>query len=98
MTGLPLQSLMADADTPYHQPLRLSTVLHAPVDRVTEVLDDNAAVTGLLDNDWLSLTVVDPTRDHRAFDYESNLEWSAATESARVGAPGEANAPTVTDD
>ena len=98
MTGLPLQSLMADADTPYHQPLRLSTVLHAPVDRVTEVLDDNAAVTGLLDNDWLSLTVVDPTRDHRAFTYESNLEWSAATESARVEAPGEANAPTVADD
>ncbi len=29
MTGLPLQSLKIDDDQPYHQPLRLSTVIHA---------------------------------------------------------------------
>jgi uncharacterized protein YbcC (UPF0753/DUF2309 family) len=82
MTGLPLQSLMADDETPYHQPLRLSTVLHAPVERVTEVLADAEVVTQLLDNDWLSLTVVDPTQDHRAFEYERDLEWVPASESA----------------
>ena len=80
MTGLPLQSVKAAAGEPYHQPLRLSTVVHAPVDRVTEILADNEAVTGLLDNDWLSLTVVDPTRDHRAFDYESDLAWTPTPE------------------
>ncbi|GAA0552210.1 DUF2309 domain-containing protein [Halorubrum ejinorense] len=98
MSGLPLQSVMAGTDEPYHQPLRLSTVVHAPVERAESVLADHGAVAELLDNDWLSLTVVDPTRDHRAFRYESELEWSAATESARVEAPGEANAPTVADD
>ncbi|ELZ56849.1 MULTISPECIES: DUF2309 domain-containing protein [Halorubrum] len=99
MTGLPLQSVMAAADEPYHQPLRLSTVVHAPVDRVTEVLADNEAVAGLLDNDWLSLTVVDPTRDHRAFRYEAELEWTPLAESERTEPPSEtATAPTAADD
>ncbi|WP_096395480.1 DUF2309 domain-containing protein [Halorubrum trapanicum] len=97
MTGLPLQSLMADADTPYHQPLRLSTVVHAPVDRVTEVLADNEAVTGLLDNDWLSLTVVDPTRDHRAFHYEGELAWAPTPEAAEAHAEPR-TVPAVADD
>ena len=98
MSGLPLQSVMAGTDEPYHQPLRLSTVVHAPVERAEAVLADHEAVAELLDNDWLSLTVVDPTRDHRAFRYESELAWSAATESTRVEAPGEADEPTAADD
>jgi uncharacterized protein YbcC (UPF0753/DUF2309 family) len=80
MNGLPLQSLMAAHDEPHHQPLRLSTVLHAPVERVTDVLADNESVAELLDNDWLSLTVVDPTQDHRAFHYEADLAWTPAGE------------------
>ncbi|PHQ38722.1 DUF2309 domain-containing protein [Halorubrum persicum] len=96
MTGLPLQSLMADADDPYHQPLRLSTVVHAPVERVTDALADNEAVTGLLDNDWLSLTVVDPTRDHRAFEYERDMEWQPVSDpSATEPAAAEPEAPSA---
>ncbi|WP_435145197.1 DUF2309 domain-containing protein [Halobaculum sp. P14] len=97
MTGLPLQSLMAADDEPHHQPLRLSTVVHAPVDRVTDVLADNGDLTELLDNGWLSLTVVDPTQDHRAFHYEEELEW--APRSDRPEIPGEEPAsPAVADD
>ena len=77
-TGLPLQSVRATDDDPYHQPLRLSVVIHAPVDRVTEVLASQSAVAGLLDNGWLSLTVVDPTREHRAFAYDGDLTWEPA--------------------
>jgi uncharacterized protein YbcC (UPF0753/DUF2309 family) len=96
MTGLPLQSLMSADDEPHHQPLRLSTVVHAPVDRVEGVLADNERVAELLDNDWLALTVVDSTRDHRAFHYESDLEWSPAAEAdAEPAAPA---APAVADD
>jgi len=76
MTGLPLQSLKSADDEPYHQPLRLSTVIEAPVQRVTEILVEHEDVRELLDNNWLSLTVVDPRRDHRAFHYESNLNWT----------------------
>ena len=103
MTGLPSQSVMADAETPYHQPLRLSTVLHAPVERVTEVLANHGEVTELLDNEWLSLTVVDPTRDHRAFRYERGTEWRpmsepAATEPEAPAEPEEPVAPAAADD
>jgi uncharacterized protein YbcC (UPF0753/DUF2309 family) len=87
MTGLPSQSLMSADDEPYHQPLRLSTVVHAPVDRVTEVLSNNADLASLLDNNWLSLTVVDPQQDHRAFHYEGDLNWRP------VGVP---NSPELT--
>ena len=91
MSGLPLQSLMSGADELHHQPLRLSTVVHAPLDRVTDVLAANEGVAELLDNDWLSLTVVDPTREHRAFHYDEDLRWTseppatAADPAAREG-------------
>jgi len=75
LTGLPLQSVKAADDTPYHQPLRLSTVIHAPRERVTDILSKNETVRQLLDNGWLSLTVVDPIQDHRAFDYAGDLNW-----------------------
>ncbi|WP_254279281.1 DUF2309 domain-containing protein [Haloarcula marina] len=97
MTGLPLQSLLAADDDPYHQPLRLSTVVHAPVDRVTDVLADHEDLTELLDNDWLSLTVVDPTQDHRAFHYEADLEWSPMSEQVEMDS-ATPTAPAVADD
>lgn len=97
MTGLPLQSLMAADERPYHQPLRLSTVIHAPVERVTGVLANHEELTELLDNDWLSLTVVDPTQDHRAFHYEEDLEWIPVSEQTEAH-PEMPNAPAVADD
>jgi hypothetical protein len=97
MTGLPRQSLLAGADKPYHQPLRLSTVVHARVDRVTDVLATNENLTQLLDNNWLSLTVVDPTQDNRAFHYEQNLAWRAvpAVQEPKSSTP---KTPAVADD
>ncbi len=80
MGGLPLQSLKATDDDPHHQPLRLSAVVHAPVDRVTEILADHDDVAKLLDNGWLSLTVVDPQEDNRAFEYAGNLNWTAVSD------------------
>ena len=97
MTGLPLQSVMSADDEPYHQPLRLSVVVHAPVERVTEVLSEHEAVTELLDNGWLSLSVVDPQQSHRAFHYESDLEWTPVSEQA-VAEPEPAAPLTVADD
>ncbi|WP_336326550.1 DUF2309 domain-containing protein [Halovenus sp. HT40] len=97
MTGLPLQSLMSADDEPYHQPLRLSTVIHAPVERVTELLADNEAVAELLDNDWLSLTVVDPTQDHRAFHYDEDLEWTPLSDGP-VPTPADTAEPVAADD
>jgi Uncharacterized protein conserved in bacteria len=80
MTGLPVQSLQSGTDEPYHQPLRLSTVIHAPVERVTDILADHDGVTELLENNWLSLTVVDPQQDHRSFRFDGDLSWVDSSE------------------
>ncbi|MEE6208849.1 DUF2309 domain-containing protein [Salarchaeum sp. III] len=80
MTGLPLQSLYADADTPYHQPLRLTAVVHAPVDRVTDLLRDHDELTRLLDNGWIHLTVLDPEQENAPLHYQGGLEWDTEDE------------------
>ena len=93
LTGLPLQSVAAGPDDPYHQPLRLSTVVHAPVDRVEEILAAHEELTTLLDNGWLSLTVVDPEQDHEAFHYDGELTWTG--ETAPEPAPAEVAEPAA---
>jgi hypothetical protein len=85
MTGLPAQSLTVASDEPYHQPLRLSTVVEAPVERVTEVVADHDHVRELLDNGWLSLTVVDPEQEYESFHYEGALSWADGTVSVDAG-------------
>jgi hypothetical protein len=97
VTGLPLQSLMSADDEPYHQPLRLSVVVHAPVDRATGVLAEHEGLRELLDNGWLSLTVVDPQQDHRAFRYEGDLAW-APIDDPTAEAPEPATSSAVADD
>jgi hypothetical protein len=82
MTGLPLQSVAAADDEPYHQPLRLSVVIYAPVDRVTDVVARHDHLADLLDNGWLSLTVVDPA-DHTPFEYDGDLAWTPVHARAR---------------
>ena len=97
MTGLPLQSLMSADDDPYHQPLRLSTVVHAPVERVTDVLSGHGELTELLDNGWLSLTVVDPQQDHRAFHYDGDLDWAPASDRRETAPETSTTLPAADD-
>ncbi len=78
MTGLPLQSLKVDDEQLYHQPLRLTAVIHAPVDRVEDVLRRHEEVARLIDNGWLRLTVVDPEQDNEPVHYGGDREWDAA--------------------
>jgi uncharacterized protein YbcC (UPF0753/DUF2309 family) len=98
MTGLPLQSLMSGTDEPYHQPLRLSTVIHAPVERVTDVLAEHDEVTELLENNWLSLTVVDPQRDHRSFRFDGDLSWVDSSGQDPPTDQESTTSPTAVDD
>ena len=100
LPGLPVQSVMSAHDEPYHQPLRLSTVVYAPIDRVADILSEHASVRELLDNDWLSLTVVDPQRDDQALHYAGDLEWTPLGGSASVvpEAPGRPTPTTPADD
>jgi len=85
-TGLPAQSLVGADGEPYHQPLRLSVVIEAPVERVTGVLERHEHLTDLLDNGWLSLTVLDPTQDGASFEYAGEMEWETTRARTRPAA------------
>jgi uncharacterized protein YbcC (UPF0753/DUF2309 family) len=52
--GLPWQTVH-DGDTPMHEPLRLSVMIEAPQEAITDVLARHGAVRELFDNGWLHL-------------------------------------------
>jgi len=58
-TGLPAQTVLADGQ-PYHEPLRLITVIEAPLKRVQAAIDRVAVVRRLLNNGWIRVMVLDP--------------------------------------
>jgi uncharacterized protein YbcC (UPF0753/DUF2309 family) len=60
MTGLPLQSVASADGVPYHEPLRLMTVVQAPVLRVEEIIARHAILRRLFGNGWVALMVADP--------------------------------------
>jgi uncharacterized protein YbcC (UPF0753/DUF2309 family) len=58
-TGLPSQTVL-DKGMPYHEPMRLITMVEAPLQHARQTLDNVATVRNLVMNDWLRLMVVDP--------------------------------------
>lgn len=90
--GLPLQSVFASDDTMYHQPLRLSVLIQAPINRVTEILLKNSNLKTLLDNEWIYLMVMDPEQQNEVFRYKKALQWvfiskkdkSAAVQKSKI--------------
>ncbi|MET0027983.1 MAG: DUF2309 domain-containing protein [Candidatus Thiodiazotropha sp.] len=64
-TGLPAQTVL-DKGRPYHEPLRLITVIEAPFEQAQAAIDSVVAVKRLVRNGWIRLVVIDPqtTRTH----------------------------------
>ncbi len=52
--GLPRQSVF-DGDDPYHEPMRLLTVVQAPLERIAAVVDRNDVLRNLFDGGWVTL-------------------------------------------
>ena len=80
--GLPLQSLMQSDSEMHHQPLRLSVVIHAPLDRVINILERNEKIKSLLDNEWIYLMIMDPLTDNTIYTYSKNMNWKTANKKA----------------
>lgn len=74
-TGLPLQSVKESDDKLYHQPLRLSVYIHAPKERIENILKRNENLKKLLDNEWIYLLVIDPKEENTVFRYNTSLTW-----------------------
>ena len=58
-TGLPAQTVLAEGE-PYHEPMRLITVIEAPFDHVIATISQVNVVRKLLNNGWIRLVIVDP--------------------------------------
>ncbi len=78
--GLPLQSLFRSDENMYHQPLRLSVMIQAPIHRVSEILTRNTNLKTLSDNEWIYLMVIDPKQDNIIFKYKRSLQWIATSD------------------
>jgi uncharacterized protein YbcC (UPF0753/DUF2309 family) len=58
-TGLPSQTVLKDGQ-PYHEPLRLITVIEAPFEHARKAVDGVVTVKNLVQNAWIRLLIVDP--------------------------------------
>ncbi len=58
-TGLPSQTVLKDS-RPYHEPLRLITVIEAPFEHAWKAIDAVVSVKQLVQNAWIRLLIVDP--------------------------------------
>lgn len=59
-TGLPAQTVLKDGK-PYHDPIRLITVIEAPFAHARAAVEAVNSVRQLVTNSWVRLLVVDPT-------------------------------------
>jgi uncharacterized protein YbcC (UPF0753/DUF2309 family) len=73
--GLPLQSVNLSDNKIFHQPLRLSVIIQAPLKRVEEILDRNYKLKSLVQNEWIYLMVMDPLASNQISCYESQGKW-----------------------
>lgn len=64
-TGLPLQTLYMDG-TPYHEPLRLISLIEAPAPLVLDVVGRVPKVKSLVTGGWLRVIILDPEDDYKA--------------------------------
>jgi uncharacterized protein YbcC (UPF0753/DUF2309 family) len=84
MTGLPAQSVQSATGTPYHEPLRLMTVVQAPLARVEGLIAKHRILQTLFGNGWVALLVADPEtgrflRRHRDGSWRDETPAAAET-------------------
>ena len=85
-TGLPSQTVLKNG-MPYHEPLRLITVIEAPFDMANQAIEGVVAIKTLVKNAWIRMLVIDPETDKAWL--HSRGEW---VEQALPQATAENNA------
>ncbi|MGF7161510.1 hypothetical protein FHS85_003151 [Rhodoligotrophos appendicifer] len=75
--GLPWQSVH-EGEQLVHEPLRMSVVIEAPREAITEILVRHPQVSALFDNRWLHLFALDE-RGRMAWRYVGGLKWTEAS-------------------
>lgn len=83
--GLPWQSVH-DGERLIHEPLRLSVLIEAPTEAITDILERHPQVRALFDNRWLHLFALDD-QGRMASRYTGDLRW----ETGHGAAPSKRN-------
>ena len=78
MHGLPLQSVKATDELDFHQPQRLLTVIYAPREKVSSIIERQEILKTLFFNAWVHLIVIEPT-ENKAYQLQTNGEWYLMT-------------------
>ena len=76
MHGLPLQSVYATDDEPYHEPLRLLTVVYAPRSMLDEIIREQHVLKKLFGNGWVTLACIDPAHNQPQI-LKRDLKWQS---------------------
>ena len=74
MHGLPLQSLFSKDTQAYHQPLRLTTIVHAPKKLIDNAIYKNKILQKLFGNSWVHIFCLDPISS-KVYSLTRNLTW-----------------------
>lgn len=77
--GLPLQTVF-DVGKNRHEPMRLTTIVAIPVNRMNDLLDQNRNLRDPFDRKWLHLVVRDPERSS-FFEYVPGNGWKERVSS-----------------
>jgi hypothetical protein len=76
MHGLPLQSVYRSDTEPYHQPMRLTTIVYAPTSRIDRIIREQPILQKLFGNAWVHLICFDP--QHEAYYHlNEDLTWTS---------------------
>lgn len=75
MHGLPLQSVMSSDEHPYHEPQRLLTVVYAPKEKVSQVIEKHSILKTLFMNQWVHLVIINPI-DQLPYQLSPSGEWN----------------------
>lgn len=81
--GLPWQSVH-DGEGFQHDPLRLSVIIEAPREAMSDILARHSNVRELFDNRWLHLIAMDDD-GKLAWRYDGDLQWSAINQKDGAG-------------
>lgn len=74
MHGLPLQSVFAADGEPYHEPLRLLTVVYAPRSILDAIIPTQNVLKKLFGNGWVTMVCIDPSDNH-TYLLKRDLSW-----------------------
>lgn len=84
-TGLPSQTVLKDGK-PYHEPVRLMTLIEAPIKHAQEAIEAVGSVKNLMMNQWIRVTVVDP-ETNKIHTYEDGRWHCRPFNAASLEAP-----------